>query len=243
MEQRRVDRAIMALWCRELGTLLKLEVPVLSALEVVAQEIEPLAPVTVMLETSVQAGDSLAQRIAEIDEVFPPLVRAAALAGEAHGRLGEAMAAVGECLETAAELKVSPTSRARLAELAEEAAPAPAVTLSRRLINETIDRGARRLRLEGGPDGGVAEVEVQGRWEVLEEIDGELFPALCRRVKLLAAIPYWIAEPAVGTIKFKTADRGEWDVAVQALPRENGDRQRIEMTLAPREEGQLPQGS
>lgn len=235
MEQRGVERAILALWCRELGTLLRLEVPVLSALEVVAQEIEPLAPVTVALETSVQAGDSLAERVAELDEVFPPLLRAAVLAGEAHGRLADALLGVADCLQSAAELGVAPTSRARLAELAEQSAPAPAVVLSRRLLNEAIDQGARRLRVTGGADGGLAEVEVGGTWQRLEEIDAEIFGPLCRRVKLMAEIPYWISEPAVGTIRLSTAERGEWNVAVQAIPDDDGIGQHIDMTLVPRE--------
>ncbi|MGC9316915.1 MAG: type II secretion system F family protein [Armatimonadota bacterium] len=235
MDQRRVDRAILALWCRELGTLLRLDVPVLSALEVVAQEIEPLAPVTVALETSVQAGDSLAQRVAELDGVFPPLLRAAVLAGEAHGCLADALVAVADCLQVGAELGVASTSRARLAELAEQAAPAPAVVLSRRLLNEAIEQGARRLRVTGGADGGLAEVEVGGTWQRLEEIDAENFGPLCRRIKLMAEIPYWIAEPAVGTIRLSTAERGEWNVAVQAIPDDDGIGQHIDMTLVPRE--------
>lgn len=234
MDQRRVDRAMMALWCRELGTLLLLDVPVLGALEVVAQEIEPLAAVTVQLQASVQAGDVLGQRIAELDQVFPPIVRAAALAGDARGRLGEALEAVSECLHQSASLNIPRTSRERLAELAEQAAPAPAVTVSRRLINEAIEMGARRLRLTGGSEGGLAEVEMNGRWQELEELDRALFAPLCRRVKLMADIPYWIAEPAVGTIQLTTTEQGEWNVAVQAIPDDDGIGQHIEMTLMPR---------
>ncbi|MGD9495979.1 MAG: type II secretion system F family protein [Armatimonadota bacterium] len=235
MEQRRVDRAVLALWCRELGTLLQLDTPVLSALEVVAQEIEPLAPVTVSLEISVQAGDSLAQRIAELDEVFPPLVRAAALAGEARGRLAEALVAVAGCLQEQGRLNVSPTSRARLSELAEQAVPAPAVLLSRRLLGRAMELGARRLRITGGVDGGVAQVEVGGHWQHLQEIEPALFGPLCRRIKLMADIPYWIAEPAVGTIRLNAGEEGQWNVTVQAIPDEDGVGQHIEMTLASRE--------
>lgn len=235
MDQRRVERAVTALWCRELGALLLLDVPVLGALEVVAQEIEPLAAVTVALQSSVQAGDSLGQRIAEFDEVFPPILRAAALAGEANGRLAEALVAVSECLQQSASLNIPRTSRERLAELAEQTAPAPAVTVSRRLINRAIEVGARRLRLTGGSEGGVAEVELGGRWQELQEIDPALFGPLCRRVKLMADIPYWISEPAVGTIQLNTAEQGEWTVAVQAIPDEDGIGQHIEMTLMPRD--------
>lgn len=234
MDQRRIDRAIMALWCRELGTLLLLDVPVLGALEVVAQEIEPLAAVTVQLQASVQAGDALGQRIAEFDSVFPPIVRAASLAGEANGRLGEALVAVSECLQQSTSLNIARTSRERLAELAEQAAPAPAVTVSRKLINRAIEMGARRIRLTGGSEGGIAEIDLGGQWQELEEIDRALFAPLCRRVKLMADIPYWIAEPAVGTIHLTTTEQGEWNVAVQAIPDEDGIGQHIEMTLMPR---------
>ena len=230
MDQRRIDRAMIALWCRELGTLLDLRVPVLGALEVVAREIEPLAAVTVQLQASAQVGDALGQRIAELDEVFPPIVRAAALAGEANGRLGEALVAVAECVQESASLNVPRTSRERLAELAEEAAPAPAVALARTLIDRAIEMGARRIRLTGGSDGGVAEAQVGGAWRQLEEIERALFGPLCRRVKLMADIPYWIAEPAVGTIDLKT-DRGQWNVAVQAIPDDDGVGQHIEITL------------
>jgi type II secretory ATPase GspE/PulE/Tfp pilus assembly ATPase PilB-like protein len=232
MDQRRIDRAIVALWCRELGTLLQLGVPVPGALEVVAREIEPLAPVTVKLQASAQVGDPLGQRIAEFDDVFPPIVRAAALAGEANGRLGTALEAVAGCLRESAALNVAHTSRERLAELAEAAAPAPAVTVSRRLLDEAIELGARRVRLTGGPGGGVAEAQVDGRWQKLREIDPALFDPLCRRVKLMADIAYWIAEPAVGTIQL-TTEQGRWSVAVQAIPDDDGVSQHIEMTLMP----------
>ncbi len=235
MDHRRADRAILALWCRELGTLLSLDVPMLSALEVVAQEIEPLAPVTVSLETSVQAGDSLAQRIAEMDEAFPPLVRAAALSGEANGRLADALVAVADCLDAAAELGIAGTSRERLAELAEQAAPAPAVLLSKRLLNRAIEMGARRLRLTGGSEGGLAQLHVGGRWQDLQEIGASNFGPLCRRIKLMADIPYWISEPAVGTMDYVTAEHGSWSVAVQAIPDDDGIGQHIDMTLTPRE--------
>ncbi len=221
----------MALWCRELGTLLQLDVPVLGALEVVAQEIEPLARVSVELQAAVQTGDALGQRIAEFDDIFPPIVRAAALAGEANRRLAEALVAVAECLEQGAALNVSPTSRERLAELAEQAAPAPAVAVSRRLLDRALEMEATRLRLIGGSGGGVAEVEIGGRWQELEEIDRDLFGPLCRRVKLMADIAYWIAEPAVGTIRLDTAERGTVNVAVQVIPDDDGIGQHIEMTL------------
>ena len=233
MDQRRIDRAVIALWCQELGTLLQLGVPVTGALEVVAREIEPLAAVTVQLQASVQIGDSLGQRIAELDHIFPPLLRAAALAGEANARLADALVAVAECLTQSAELNVAQTSRERLAELAEEAAPAPAVAVSRELIDDALEMGARRIRLTGGPGGGVAEAEVNGRWQQIREIDPTLFAPLVRRVKLMADIAYWIAEPAVGTMQLST-DAGRWTVAVQAIPEPDGGGQHIEMTLMPR---------
>ncbi|MFW5868757.1 MAG: hypothetical protein ACOCX2_13120, partial [Armatimonadota bacterium] len=118
-----------------------------------------------------------------------------------------------------------------LSELAEQAAPAPAVTVSRRLIDRAIEMGATRIRLTGGSEGGLAEAEVGGRWRELEEIDRGLFGPLCRRVKLMAGIPYWIAEPAVGTIQLTTGEQGEWNVAVQAIPDADGIGQHIEMTL------------
>jgi len=235
MERRRIDRAVLALWCRELGALLRLEVPALSALEVVAQEIEPLAAATVALQTAVQGGDSLARRIAGMHEVFPPVVRAAVLTGEATGRLPEALSAAGDCLAEQARLNVTPTTAARLAELAEQTAPAPAVLLARRLLGRAIELGAPRLRITGGAQGGTAEAEVGGRWEVLEQVEPEVFGALCRRVKLMADIPYWIVEPAVGTIHLNTAEQGTWTLAVQAIPDDDGVGQHIEMTVIARE--------
>ena len=235
MSQRNnADRAILALWCRELGTLLKAGVPMLGALEVVAQEIDPLAAVTVSLEASIQTGDSLAQRMAAMDEVFPPLLRAAVLAGEAHDCVPETLLEVADCLAEAAALGVARTPRERLAELAEREAAAPAVVRARALISSAIEMGASRLRLTGGADGGVAEVHTGGRWQTVEEIDRGLFATLCRRIKLMADIPYWISEPAVGTIRLNTADHGSWDVAVQAIPDDDGVGQQIEMTLVPR---------
>ncbi len=237
MEQRRIDAAVLALWCRELGTLLRLDVPMLSALEVLAQEIEPLAHVTVALETAVQAGESLARRIAGMSDVFPPVVRAAVLTGEATGQLAEALVAVADCVAEQARLGVPATSSARLAELAEQTAPAPAVLLSRRLINQAIELGARRLRISGSAEGATAQAEVGGRWQTLQAIEPEVFGALCRRIKLMADIPYWIAEPAVGTIHLETAENGAWNIAVQAVPDDDGVGQHIDMTLIARERG------
>ncbi len=233
MNQHDEDRAVLALWCRELGTLLKAGMPLLGALEVVAQEIEPLAPVSVALESSVQAGDSLAHRIARMDDVFPPLLRAAMLAADAHDRIPQALIEVADCLAEAASLGVARTPRERLAELAEQEAAAPAVVRARELIAEAIEIGAGRLRLSGGADGGVAEAHMRGRWQLLEDIDGGLFSALCRRIKLMAEIPYWIAEPAVGTIDLNTAEYGEWTIPVQVIPGGDGGGERIEMTLVP----------
>lgn len=234
MNQRNADRAVLALWCRELGTLLKAGVPLLGALEVVAQEIEPLARITVSLEASVQAGESLATRIAVMDEVFPPLLRAAVLAADANGCVPEALIEVADCLAEASALGVARTPRERLAELAEQEAAAPAVVRARALITRAIEMGAGRLRLIGGADGGVAEAHTGGRWQLIEEIDPGLFAALCRRIKLMAEIPYWIAEPAVGAIRLNTAEQGSWDVTVQAIPDDDGVGQQIEMNLVPR---------
>ena len=237
MNHRNADRAVLALWCRELGTLLKAGVPLLGALEVVAQEIEPLAQVTVALESSVQAGESFGGRVVAMHEAFPPLLRAAVLAAEVHDRLPETLIEVANCLSEAAALGVSRTSPERLAELAEQEAAAPAVVRSRTLISEAIEMGASRMRLSGGAGGGLAEAYVGGRWQQLQEIDAGLFSAICRRIKLMADIPYWIAEPAVGTIRLNTAEQGQWDIPVQAIPDDDGVGQQIEMTLVSRNPG------
>jgi len=234
------DRAVVALWCRELGTLLRLEMPILAALQVVAEEIEPMAEVTVGIEADVRGGDSLAQCIARHAAVFPPLVRSAALAGEAYQRLADALLSAGECLERAAQLGVRPTDRERLAELAERAAPAPAVEVAREVLLRAIKDGARELRIRGGADGGRVEAELGGAWRVITDVEADLFGPLCRRLKLMANIPYWIAEPSVGTIHLSTDDRGEWDVAVRAIPDPDGVGQSIHMTLMPCG-GQTPQ--
>jgi hypothetical protein len=234
MSADRPSDALVALWCRELGLLLDLEVPVLAALQVVAEEIEPLAEVSVSLEVEVRGGDSLARCIARRDLVFPALVRSTVLAGDAYERLPEALLGAAGCLERAAAIGVERTGREVLAELAERAAPAPAVETARELLLEAIEMDAREVRVRGGVDGGRVEAELGGAWRVIREVEPDLFGPLCRRFKLMANIPYWIAEPSVGTIHLVTDAVGDWDVAVRAIPGPDGVDQSIDLTLLPR---------
>ncbi len=240
MAESSATREVLSLWCRELGTLLRYEVPPAAALGIVAQEIAPMAEISMSLLVKVEAGKALAEAIAESPGVFPPLVRAAALAGERAGKLHEALAEAGECLRDAARLGVQPTSERQFGELAANATVAPAVALAARLLVAAIDSDAAELRLTSSDLGGLAEVKLSGTWRVLEEVQRELFGPLCRRFKLMAQIPYWIAEPAVGTFAFETPRGETWDVAVRTLPGEADSDQRINMTLTPRTERNEP---
>ncbi len=226
--------ALVALWCRELGLLLDLVIPVLAALQVVAEEIEPLAEVSVSLEAEVRGGDSLGRCIARRDLVFPALVRSAVLAGETYERMPEALLGAAGCLERAAVIGAERTVREALAQLTERAAPSPAVETARNLLVEAIEMGAREVRVRGGADGGRVEAELGGAWRVIREVEPDLFGPLCRRFKLMANIPYWIAEPSVGTIHLVTDAEGDWDVAVRAIPGPDGVDQSIDLTLLPR---------
>jgi len=226
--------ALVALWCRELGTLLDLGVPVLAALQVVAEEIAPLAELSISLEREVRGGESLAQCLGRHPEVFPALVRSAVLAGEAFERLPEALVSVAGCLERAAQLGVQRTAAERLAELAERTAPSPAVEAARDILLDAIGMGAREVRVHGGAEGGRAEAELGGAWRVIRNVEADLFGPLCRRLKLMANIPYWITEPSVGTMHIADEELGEWDVAVRAIPGADGISQSIDMTLSPR---------
>ena len=240
MGHKGADRVVVGLWCRQVGALLRYDVPPAAALGIVAQEIASMAEASMSLLVEVETGTSLAEAIAEMSKVFPPLVRAAALAGARAGRLGEALIEAAECLLKAAELGVEPTDERQLAELAESATVAPAVALARRLLVDAIDRDALELRVTGGAQGGVAEVQLSGAWRVLEEVDAELFGPLCRRFKLMAQIPYWITEPAVGTFRFDTPDGRPFEIAVRTIPDEAGAGQTIDMTLTPRIEPHEP---
>lgn len=240
MADRSVDREIVALWCREVGALLRYEVPSAAALGIVAQELAPMAEISMSLLVKVEAGKGLAEAIAESPSVFPPLVRAAALAGERAGNLAEALVEAGDCLREAARLSVEPTSERQFGELAENAAVAPAVALAARLLVAAIDSDGAELRLTGSDFGGLAEVRLSGTWRILEEVERDIFGPLCRRFKLMAQIPYWIAEPAVGTFAFETPHGEMWDVAVRTLPEEADSGQRINMTLTPRTERDEP---
>ncbi len=240
MGDKGVDRAVVALWCRELGTLLELEVPAAAALGVLAQEIAPMAEVSMSLLAEVEAGQGLAEGIGGYPEVFPPLVRAAVLAGERIGQLPQAFREVAYSLKQADELGVEATPEEMLTELAENVAIAPAVALSRRLLLTAIERDAREMRITGGREGGAVEVKLSGAWQVLQEVGRELFGPLCRRFKLMAEIPYWIAEPAVGSIFIETPEGEGWDVAVRTIPDERGEGQSIDLTLTPRSERHEP---
>ena len=199
-----------------------------------------MAETSMSLLMKVEAGKGLAEAIAESSTIFPPLVRAAALAGERAGKLHEALVEAGECLKEAARLGVEPTSERQFGELADNATIAPAVALATRLLVAAIDSDAAELRLIGGVFGGLAEVKLSGTWRVLEEVERDTFGPLCRRFKLLAQIPYWIAEPAVGSFAFETPRGETWDVAVRTLPEEADSGQRINLTLTPRTEHDEP---
>jgi len=193
-----------------------------------------MAEVSMSLLAEVEAGKSLADAIAESAGSFPPLLRALALAGERAGKLHEALAQVAECLTEADRLGVEPTSERQFGQLAGSTTVAPAVALASRLLRAAIEADAAELRLTGGTFGGRAEVKLSGTWRVLEEVGRDMFGPLCRRFKLMAQIPYWIAEPAVGSFPFETPEDETWDVAVRTIPEEAGSGQRIDMTLKPR---------
>ncbi len=219
---------LLAAWCRRLALLLDLNVPLVQAVELATQSVGGLSEVLLPLCKRVRAGETLTDAINDQPEEFPLFVRAAVLAGEHGGRLPQALLGLAECLEQERFLEIRPAA----ADLAEGMQEPPAVALTRELLAAAARASAAELQLalQGGQL--VVRHRVHGRWEEEQPVDCPEPEAILRRVLMMAGIPYWIRDPAVGTTRVWIEQR-KYEIGVRAIPAETGGWDRLELDLRP----------
>ena len=106
--RRRLARATaVAVWARNLATLVTATVPVDRALGLAADETphQGLAEAARAVRRAVQEGSGLAEAMQRHPAYFPPVACAMAAAGEASGQLDAVLAQLADYLEEAAELR------------------------------------------------------------------------------------------------------------------------------------------
>ncbi len=106
---RRVDRGAVAVFTREMHTLLEAGLPADRALQLIAEiSTNPaLAAVVTRLRARVRGGAALSEAMADEGEVFGPFYRAMTRAGEAGGALDATMDSLADYLERTGRLAAS----------------------------------------------------------------------------------------------------------------------------------------
>lgn len=105
--KRRVRKTAVAVWTRQLATLLSAGVPLLRGLEILARQERnsSLQHVIHDLAEGVRAGERLSVRMSMYDGVFDPLYTQLVKAGEAGGRLDEVLERSAGFLEKGQRLR------------------------------------------------------------------------------------------------------------------------------------------
>jgi type II secretory ATPase GspE/PulE/Tfp pilus assembly ATPase PilB-like protein len=226
--------AQVALWCRKLAVLLRLNVPMLLALEVVAEEFADLCDVTLQIREEVHGGASFSDAINRHKLVFSRYARVAIVAGEHSGDIVTALAHVADVLTEQARLRVRKAAdfEDRLRDT-QRGVDQPAITAVNQALIAAIEAGATELHFAPADDGGSARALANGAWRRLAEFAPDLYPAVVRRLKAMANIPYWIGEPSMGQMALNHND-SVWDFAVRTIPVSGAEEGRVEMTLTKR---------
>lgn len=219
---------LLAAWCRRLALLLDLNVPLVQAVELAAQSVGQLSEILLPLCKRVRAGETLTDAINDQPEEFPLFMRAAVLAGEHTGRLPQALLGLAQCLEQERFLEIRPAA----ADLAAGMQEPPAVALTRELLATAARESAAELQLAMQSEQLVVRYRVHGRWGEERPVDYPEPEAILRRVLMMAGIPYWIRDPAVGTTRVWIEQR-HYEIGVRAIPAEGGGWERLELNLRP----------
>lgn len=221
-------KLLLAAWCRRLALLLDISVPLLQALEIAGDAVGELAEVMIPLSARVRMGEPLSEALGRQGEVFSPFFRAAVLAGEHSDRLPEALRGLAEILEAERLLEIRPAA----VSLATGAPESPAVRFTHGLLARAAAHNATELHLAASDEAVTTQMKVHGRWQP-EEVEEIRDPhAVIRRLLMLADIPYWIREPAVGGLRLWIEGR-EYSLGVRAIPRPEGGWERVELDLRP----------
>ncbi len=103
----RVGLDDLAIFCRQMATLVDAGIPILSGLEAVAEQLENLVlrNVVVKIREDVEGGTNLTAAVAKQSHVFSPLFISMMRAGEASGHLAEVLDRLATYLEKSAALQ------------------------------------------------------------------------------------------------------------------------------------------
>lgn len=221
-------KQLLAAWCRRLALLLDLGVPLVQALDITSQSIGELAEIMLPLCTRVRMGETLSEAMSHQPEEFSPFLRTAILAGEHGDSLAPALRGLAHCLVTERNLDIQPVSWGLDAEGEEP----PAIGHTRELLTQAAVEEASELHLTPGENEIAVRMKIRGYWhqrEVLQVADPDL---VLRRLLTMAGIPYWIKEPAVGTMRL-WIEQQEYDIGVRAIPRPEEGWDRLELSFRP----------
>ena len=221
-------KLLLAAWCRRLALLLELGVPLLQAVEITGDSVGELSEVMLPLCARVRMGEALSEALARQADAFSSYFQAAILAGEHSDQLPAALWGMAAILESERLLEIHPAA----VSLATGAPEPPAVRYARELLARAAAENASELHLWVSGETLTSQLKVRGRWQP-EEVSDEADPhAIIRRMLMLADIPYWIRNAAVGAMRL-WIDGREYNLGVRAIPGPEGGWERLELDLRP----------
>jgi len=221
-------KLLLAAWCRRLALLLELGVPLLQALEISGDAVGELAEIMIPLCARVRMGESLSEALGRQGEAFSPYFRAAVLAGEHADAVPEALRGLAQILEAERLIEVRPAA----VSLATGAPESPAVRYTHEVLAKATAAQATEVHLAATERAVTSQLKVHGRWQPEESTPMADPHAVVRRLLMLADIPYWIKDPAVGALRLWVEGR-EYDLGVRAIPNPEGGWERVELDLRP----------
>lgn len=221
-------KLLLAAWCRRLALLLEMGVPLPQAVEIAGQSVGELSEIMLPLCTRVRVGETLAEAMTDQPEGFPLFVRAVVLAAEHARRLPQGLRGLAECLEAERFLDIRPAAMDLVGGVEEP----PAVRVTREILAQATEQGASEIQLQAQADSVAVSLRLHGRWQPAEPVPAPEPEAVLRRLLMMAGIPYWIKEPAVGTMRVWIEQR-KYEVGVRAIPAEGEGWDRLELSLRP----------
>jgi type II secretory ATPase GspE/PulE/Tfp pilus assembly ATPase PilB-like protein len=221
-------KLLWAAWSRRLALLLDLGLPLLQALEIAGQSVGDLAEVMLPLCTRVRVGETLSEAMSDQPEEFTLFMRAVVLAGEHGGQLPRSLRGLAECLEAERFVEVRPAIK----DLCLGVEEPPAIRLTRELMAQATREDAAEIQIAPLEQTLGVKFKLHGRWAPRDPIEATDPEAVIRRLLMMAGIPYWIKEPAVGTMRLWIEQR-RYEVGVRAFPAADEGWETLEMSLRP----------
>jgi general secretion pathway protein E len=217
-----------ARYWRVLALLLSSGVPILQALDLVADTVGwiELANATRAIRKAVADGQDVYRAMREFPGVFPEPIWAAVAKGESEGELDRQAARIAEALEADDLLSlVTETGEA-------EAGERPGAEAVNKLLLEAIGRRASDIHLDPTEIGGKVRLRIDGALQEIARPAREEFGRIVNRVKLMSALDVTERRlPQDGRIMVAFAGR-QCDFRVSVMPVHLGER--IVLRILPR---------